>query len=73
MVGMLQAIPTTPLYERLKREGRLVEEDPNCNFVPKQMTRDELRKGYWDLVKRLVHARGVSSSATSRSTNRPSI
>jgi len=53
MVGMLQAIPTTPLYERLEREGRLVEEDPNCNFVPKQMTRDELVLGYRDLVKRL--------------------
>ena len=53
MVGMLQAIPRTPLYERLQREGRLVEEDPNCNFIPKQMTRDELRQGYWDLVKRL--------------------
>jgi radical SAM superfamily enzyme YgiQ (UPF0313 family) len=53
MVGMLQAIPKTPLYERLEREGRLVEDDPNCNFVPKQMTRVELRQGYWDLVKRL--------------------
>lgn len=53
MVGMLQAIPRTPLYERLKREGRLVEEDPSCNFVPKQMTRQELRQGYWDLVSRL--------------------
>jgi radical SAM superfamily enzyme YgiQ (UPF0313 family) len=53
MVGMLQAIPRTPLYTRLKAEGRLVEEDPSCNFVPKQMTRDELRKGYWDLVTRL--------------------
>ena len=53
MVGMLQAIPRTPLYERLQREGRLFEEDPGCNFVPKQMSRDELRQGYWDLVKRL--------------------
>ena len=53
MVGMLQAIPTTPLYERLEKEGRLVMEDPNCNFHPKQMTRDELRAGYWELVKRL--------------------
>ncbi len=53
MVGMLQAIPKTPLYNRLKREGRLVEEDPSCNFVPQQMSRDELRQGYWDLVKRL--------------------
>jgi radical SAM superfamily enzyme YgiQ (UPF0313 family) len=53
MVGMLQAIPKTPLYKRLKRDGRLVEEDPSCNFIPQQMTRDELRQGYWDLVKRL--------------------
>lgn len=53
MVGMLQAIPKTPLYDRLKRDGRLVEEDPSCNFVPHQMSRDELRQGYWDLVKRL--------------------
>jgi radical SAM superfamily enzyme YgiQ (UPF0313 family) len=53
MVGMLQAIPRTPLYERLEREGRLVEDDPNCNFIPKQMTREELRQGYWDLVRRL--------------------
>ena len=53
MVGMLQAIPRTPLYNRLRQEGRLVEDDPNCNFVPKQMTRDELREGYWNLVKRL--------------------
>jgi radical SAM superfamily enzyme YgiQ (UPF0313 family) len=53
MVGMLQAIPKTPLYERLKRDGRLVEEDPSCNFVPQQMSRDELRQGYWDLVTRL--------------------
>ena len=53
MVGMLQAIPSTPLYKRLQAEGRLVEEDPSCNFVPKQMTRDELRQGYWNLVTRL--------------------
>ncbi len=53
MVGMLQAIPRTPLYKRLQEEGRLVEDDPNCNFIPKQMTREELREGYWNLVKRL--------------------
>jgi radical SAM superfamily enzyme YgiQ (UPF0313 family) len=53
MVGMLGAIPKTPLYERLEREGRLVEDDPNCNFHPRQMTRDELRAHYWELVGRL--------------------
>jgi radical SAM superfamily enzyme YgiQ (UPF0313 family) len=53
MVGTLLAIPRTALYERLQREGRLVEEDANCNFVPMQMSREELRQGYWDLLKRL--------------------
>ncbi len=52
MVGMLQAIPRTPLFERLEKTGRLVD-DPNCNFVPQQMTREELIGGYWGLVKRL--------------------
>jgi radical SAM superfamily enzyme YgiQ (UPF0313 family) len=53
MVGMLQAIPKTPLHARLMKEGRLIADDPNCNFVPKQMTRVELKQGYWKLVKRL--------------------
>jgi radical SAM superfamily enzyme YgiQ (UPF0313 family) len=53
MVGMLGAIPKTPLYDRLKAEGRLVDDDPNCNFIPKQMTREQLREGYWKLVEKL--------------------
>lgn len=53
MVGMLGAIPKTPLYKRLEKEGRLIEEDPNCNFIPKQMTREQLITNYWDLVRRL--------------------
>src|SRR5262249_26782891 len=51
-VGMLGAIPTTPLHDRLKAEGRLVDDD-NLNFVPKQMTSGELKAGYADLVRRL--------------------
>ena len=53
MVGMLQAIPSTPLYKRLELEGRLIPDDPNCNFHPKQMTRDELQENYWKLVTKL--------------------
>ncbi len=35
MVGVLQAPPATPLYERMKREGRLVENGPEfSNFAP---------------------------------------
>ena len=53
MVGVLQAIPRTPLYDRLRSEGRLVEAEPDCNFIPKQMSREELRQGYAQLVQRL--------------------
>ncbi|NIM21928.1 MAG: DUF4070 domain-containing protein, partial [Candidatus Latescibacteria bacterium] len=53
MVGMLTAIPKTPLFERLKKEGRLRLHDFNCNFVPKQMTPERLQRGYWDLLRRL--------------------
>ena len=53
MVGMLTAVPKTPLYERLEKDGRLRLDDPNCNIVPKQMTPAELQQGYWQLLKRL--------------------
>ena len=53
MVGMLTAIPKTPLYERLSREGRLTLDDFNLNFVPKRMSREQLRQGYWELLRRL--------------------
>jgi radical SAM superfamily enzyme YgiQ (UPF0313 family) len=53
MVGMLTAVPKTPLYERLEKEGRLRPGDLNCNIVPKQMSVSELQQGYWDLLKRL--------------------
>ena len=53
MVGMLTAVPKTPLYDRLEREGRLRLDDVNCNIVPKQMTPFELQHSYWELLKRL--------------------
>jgi radical SAM superfamily enzyme YgiQ (UPF0313 family) len=53
MVGMLSAVPKTPLYERLEKDGRLRLDDPNCNIVPKQMTAAELQQGYWQLLRRL--------------------
>ncbi len=58
MTGMLTAGPETPLYERLKAEGRLLFECPGdqfamSNFEPKQMTRAELARGYLRLVEKL--------------------
>jgi radical SAM superfamily enzyme YgiQ (UPF0313 family) len=51
MVGLLQAPPGTHLFERMKQEGRLVDEmsgdnvDGSTNIIPK-MGLDTLREGY---------------------------
>ena len=49
MIGMLTAIPKTPLYDRLAADGRLDEDDEpefGTNVIPLGMTREELRDGY---------------------------
>jgi hypothetical protein len=53
MVGMLSAIPKTPLHARLAAEGRLDEEHEaefGTNVIPARMSRDELRDGYLQLM-----------------------
>lgn len=55
MVGILQALPGTRLYERMKREGRLLcdlsgdNADGNTNIIPK-MDSESLRKGYMKMM-----------------------
>jgi radical SAM superfamily enzyme YgiQ (UPF0313 family) len=53
MMGMLHAIPKTPLYDRLLAEGRLDlcdEPEYGTNIVPLQIGREELREGYLKVV-----------------------
>jgi radical SAM superfamily enzyme YgiQ (UPF0313 family) len=53
MVGMLSAIPKTPLYARLAAEGRLDDEHEaefGTNVIPVRMSREELRDGYVQLL-----------------------
>jgi len=58
MVGLLNALPQTRLYARLKEEGRLLGEstgnnlDAVLNFIPK-LDRETLLTGYRELVQRL--------------------
>jgi radical SAM superfamily enzyme YgiQ (UPF0313 family) len=65
MVGMLTALPRTPLYARLAAEGRLIGEDTSdntrlsTNVVPKQMTMEQMRAGYQQLYARLLSDRGI--------------
>ncbi len=59
MLGILQAIPRTPLYERLEKAGRLrsVAQGNNTlsftNIEPLQMSYDELINGYRELFQRI--------------------
>ncbi|HKF44547.1 MAG TPA: DUF4070 domain-containing protein [Thermoanaerobaculia bacterium] len=58
MTGMLQAIPKTPLHQRLKDAGRLIAESVGdqfvfTNIIPKGMSRLQLYEGYKKLLERL--------------------
>ncbi len=58
MVGLLQAPPGTRLYERMKQEGRLVNEmsgdnvDGSTNIIPK-MGLESLREGYRKILDQI--------------------
>src|SRR5690349_19404765 len=67
MVGLLTALPRTPLHERLAREGRLIAaaDDTNntrlgTNVMPKRMSYDEMIDGYRALYQRLTSDRGIA-------------
>jgi radical SAM superfamily enzyme YgiQ (UPF0313 family) len=58
MTGMLQAMPKTPLHERVEQEGRLLAESTGdqfvfSNIVPKSMSRLDLYRGYRWLIREL--------------------
>jgi len=69
MVGMLMAPPRTPLYERLRRDGRLaaaeldgdtlINAGLSTNIIPLQMTREQLFAGTADLHRRLLDDRNI--------------
>jgi radical SAM superfamily enzyme YgiQ (UPF0313 family) len=61
-ITLLTPFPGTPLYQRLKREGRLLCDGPEAwerctlfdvNYVPRLMPAEELRHRFRDLVARL--------------------
>ncbi len=62
MVGLLTALPQTRLYQRLKREGRLLAESTGnntsaaLNFRPR-LDRALLESGYRELMRRLYEPR----------------
>ena len=65
------AFPGTPLYHRLKQEGRILREKAwelctlfDINFRPKNMSVAELQSGFLDLVKRLYSAEETAERRT---------
>ena len=67
MIGLLTALPKTPLYQRLKQEGRLSTlEDindntrPSTNVIPKNMPYDAMVDAYIALYQRLLQDREIA-------------
>lgn len=68
MVGLLTALPKTPLFERLEREGRLVEGAAHgdntggrSNIVPRNMSAAEMSAGYRRLYAELLSDRAIAA------------
>jgi len=67
MVGLLTALPKTPLYQRLEAEGRLLpgadgtdNTSVGTNFVPKQIEYDTLVREYKKLYERLLRPSAIA-------------
>jgi radical SAM superfamily enzyme YgiQ (UPF0313 family) len=67
MVGLLTALPHTPLYERLQREGRLLPREPQgdntkpaTNILPKRMEYDDMVRQYETLFRRLFRPTAIA-------------
>jgi len=76
-ISLLTPIPTTPLYERLRAEDRLDFSDPELIYIPKQMTRQQLKTGFRELLNRVYDVEAyfdrVLGAATGASDRRQSI
>jgi radical SAM superfamily enzyme YgiQ (UPF0313 family) len=62
MLGLLNAMPKTPLWDKLKKEGRIINESSGENTgvginFHTVMNRDELIKGYKELVAKIYSPR----------------
>lgn len=67
MVGLLTAMPRTPLYERLEREGRVRHDimagdntRAQTNVLPASMSYDTMIAGYKALYRRLFSDQGIA-------------
>ena len=67
MIGLLTALPRTPLHARLQKEGRLIDDAAHAdntklatNVLPKNMPYDAMIEGYRNLYEQLLTDRGIA-------------
>jgi len=67
MIGLLTALPKTPLHERLRKEGRLLGEADasdntrlGTNILPKRMGYEQMIDSYQRLYRRLLTDSGIA-------------
>jgi hypothetical protein len=73
MVGLLTALPKTPLHERLEQESRLRpavagtdNTKPATNVIPKRMTYEEMISGYEAMYRTLTSDAGIADRVLSK-------
>ncbi|MCB1742398.1 MAG: radical SAM protein [Gammaproteobacteria bacterium] len=78
MVGLLTALPRTPLWERLEREGRLDRAEAHAdntreglNFVPLRMRREDAYAEHAALNRRLFSDRGIAERIRNKVRHMP--
>jgi radical SAM superfamily enzyme YgiQ (UPF0313 family) len=78
MVGLLTALPHTPLHARLGREGRLRQDvDPSnntglgTNVVPKRMSYEVMVERYRELFRNLVSDAGIAERIRNKLRHMP--
>jgi radical SAM superfamily enzyme YgiQ (UPF0313 family) len=78
MIGLLTAVPKTPLYERLEKDGRLIKESSatdntklGTNLIPLGMSYDEMVDGYRKLYYRLLDDRVIAERINNKSRYMP--
>jgi radical SAM superfamily enzyme YgiQ (UPF0313 family) len=68
-IGLLNAPRATPLYQRLKNEGRIIDSGGDwqlaTNIVPKNFTGEELLIGCWELFYKVYDPQNFEKRLTS--------
>ncbi|MEJ2005130.1 MAG: radical SAM protein [Cyclobacteriaceae bacterium] len=64
-IYILTPVPGTPMYQELKDENRIIDEDivkytgGNVVYRPKSMSPQQLQDGYWSVYKRLYSLKNI--------------